>query len=266
MHWVIQDNLFREDGLITLLECLQRFDIPHEVVKAVPLSIDAPHHEQLYPNPTPTGLVMVCGSTLLASIAKKRDWYPGSFLNENHDYRVWKEHYAAHLLNAGAVVSRIADIQPRHTPFFIRPVLDTKTFTGKVVNSWEEFEEWLEKGEPYSPSFSVDTIVACSEVKEIYTETRFFVVDGQIVGKSLYMRGNQKYPFFKEFPVDPSATEFAQQMIDIWQPARAFVIDVALTSEGYKIVECNCINSAGFYGIDVVNFVMAIENMEFDLG
>lgn len=52
-------------------------------------------------------------------------------------------------------------------------------------------------------------------------------------------------------------------MIEIWQPARAFVIDIALTQESYKIVEINCINSAGFYAADVSKIVNAIQKMRF---
>jgi hypothetical protein len=51
-------------------------------------------------------------------------------------------------------------------------------------------------------------------------------------------------------------------MIDIWQPARGFVIDIAdLQNDEYKIIEINNLNSSGFYAIDLQKFVMAIENM-----
>jgi hypothetical protein len=56
-------------------------------------------------------------------------------------------------------------------------------------------------------------------------------------------------------------------MVDLWQPARAFVIDIALTDDeddGWcKVIEVNNINSSGFYSIDMQKFVMAIEAMEF---
>ena len=48
----------------------------------------------------------------------------------------------------------------------------------------------------------------------------------------------------------------------MWQPARAFVLDTALTPDGPRIVEVNCINSAGFYGADVKCIVVAVEAME----
>ena len=265
MHWIIQDNLFREEGLVTLLEALERLEIPHDVVKAVPFSEEAPEDEQLIPNPKVSGRVMVCGSTMLCKIAKTRQWTPGSFLNENHDYRAWKENYGNHLLNPDAVVSRFEDVQPVFEEFFIRPCLDTKTFTGKVV-TWEEYLVWKEKvlsiGEAYS-TLDGDTMVSYAPIQTIYTETRFFIVDGKIATSSIYVCGGLKHPKCMNIPVDTAATDFVNEMIKIWQPARGFVMDVALTPSGYKIIEINCLNSSGFYNIDVMALIDAIENMEY---
>jgi len=47
-------------------------------------------------------------------------------------------------------------------------------------------------------------------------------------------------------------------MVDMWQPADAFVLDIALTHNGYKVLEVNCLNSAGFYAADVSKLVQAI--------
>lgn len=55
------------------------------------------------------------------------------------------------------------------------------------------------------------------------------------------------------------AKNFAQSMVDLFSLAEAFVIDVCLTDEGWKIVECGCINSAGFYKSDVQKIIMELE-------
>lgn len=260
MFWVIQDNLYREEGYTALAMALQRLDIPHEVVKVVPFTEDLSDEQQTIPHIVPTGNVMVCGSTTLAKIAKKRGWTPGSFLNENHDYRVWKQAYGKHLLNADAKVCRFADVQSDWSPFFIRPCEDSKSFPG-LVTDWEDFVEWQHKvinlHETYT-SLNADTMVSYGPLKTILKEFRFFVVDGRIVGESLYKIGTRVV--YNEV-VDYDAKWFASSMIEHWQPARAFVIDVAATDDGYRVIEINCINSAGFYAIDVAKFVMAIESM-----
>lgn len=262
MHWIVQENLYREDGFQALMAALERFSIPHDVVKVVPFSEDAPPHEQMVPNVEPQGLVMVCGSITLAKLAARRGWTPGSFHNANHDYRVWQQHYGDLLLNAEARVCRYADVERVWETFFIRPVEDTKSFNGQVMD-WEGFEEWRRKvidlREVYT-SLDGDTIVSYGPTKTILREARFFVVDGRVVTQSTYRVGSR---VVYDSHVDEAMIEFAQRCVDRWAPARAFVIDVALTDEGYRIVEINCLNSAGFYAADVQKLVMAIEDMPY---
>ncbi len=205
---------------------------------------------------------MVCGSTTLAKISARRGWTPGSFLNDNHDYRVWRQHYGDYLLNAEAHVCRFADVKPSWPKFFIRPCEDSKTFSG-MVTDWPEFKDWQHKvinlKETYT-TLNSDTMVSYGPVKTIRKEYRFFVVDGEIVGESTYKVGIR---VVYNGLVDDTAKVFCKAMIAHWCPARAFVIDVAMTDDGMKVIEINCINSAGFYAIDVQRFVQAIETMEF---
>ncbi|MFK7972837.1 MAG: ATP-grasp domain-containing protein, partial [Bacteroidia bacterium] len=44
---------------------------------------------------------------------------------------------------------------------------------------------------------------------------------------------------------------FAQHMAGLYNVADAYVMDIAMTMDGWKIMEVNCINSAGFYKGDV---------------
>jgi hypothetical protein len=260
MHWIVQDNLYREDGYLALIDVLQRFSIPHDIIKVIPFTSDLPDDQQTIPHVSPVGPVMVCGSTTLANIAKKRGWTPGSFHNAGHDYRVWRKVFGRHLLNADARVCRFADVAPIWNRFFIRPCEDNKAFSGQVY-VWDDFVEWQQKviqlKETYT-SLDGRTMVSYASVKPIQKEYRYFVIDGHIVGSSVYKVGNR---VFYDAVVDDEATMFAKQMIDLWQPARAYVLDVALTENGMRVIEINCINSAGFYAIDVAKFVMAIEDM-----
>ena len=49
-------------------------------------------------------------------------------------------------------------------------------------------------------------------------------------------------------------------MIKLFEVNDTFVMDICLTDNGYKIVECNCTNSAGFYKADMNKLIMALEN------
>ena len=72
--------------------------------------------------------------------------------------------------------------------------------------------------------------------------------DGKVITGSRYMT-NGKLSISKDF--DQNAWIYAQNMVDLYQPSRGFVIDVGLVDGEWKIVELNCFNSAGFYHSDV---------------
>ena len=49
-------------------------------------------------------------------------------------------------------------------------------------------------------------------------------------------------------------------MLEIYNVERAFVMDICLSYEGWKIVEVNCINSAGFYpSLNIKTLIRALE-------
>jgi len=208
---------------------------------------------------------MACGSVGLARVARERGWQPGSFLNENHHYGVLMLHWGCEMLNADARISAFRDIKPAGQHVFIRPAEDSKVFNGGVMET-EEVEAWrdaLVRGErspvECSPRMGGDTVVVCGPPKMIYKECRFFVVDSKVVAWSTYKQGSD---MVANADVDPVSMDHAEACIRAWQPARAFVLDTALTPDGPRIVEVNCINSAGFYGADVQRIVMAVETMQ----
>jgi hypothetical protein len=172
-------------------------------------------------------------------------------------------------LNHDSIVCKFSEVTNTWDTLFIRPCEDTKSFNGTVFD-YADFSEWRNRvinlGETYG-SLNADTMVAYSSPKNISKEFRFFVVDGKIVGQSQYGKryGRALNQTNYQYVVDDGAIEFVQKMIDIWQPAQGFVIDIAdLQNDEYKIIEINNLNSSGFYAIDLQKFVMAIENMPLD--
>ena len=102
-----------------------------------------------------------------------------------------------------------------------------------------------------------DTQIQVSTVKKIYKEIRFWVVGGKIITGSQHRLGNQT---IYDDVFEPEAQVFAQSMVDKFQLAEAFVIDVCLTDNGWKVVECGCINCAGFYKSDLQKMIMSVED------
>ena len=274
MYWVIQNNLFNEVGYTSLIEVMDRMELKYKVVRVVPFAdkiIDINFESEDFTgdiNNIPDievdtdDNVCVLGATSLIRISKLKQWFPGAFLNENMNYNVWKLHWGDNLLNYESHVCEFKDVDKWYDTFFIRPTKDSKSFNGSVYK-WEDFVKWKEDVVNQSNSklqLNENTEVMVSPLKEIYSEVRYFIVDGKIVTASQYKLGKQ---VIHSTIISESNIEYAQKMIDIWCPDRAFVIDIADTSDGYKIVECNCINSAGFYDCDVSKIVNAINDMKF---
>jgi len=260
MFWLVQENLFskiNQEELIRTLDALTRIGVRYQLVKIIPFG----NTFEPEPDIKPSDLVMVSGSTTMARIAGERGYRPGRF--DSGNFSQWKEHYGEHLLNYDSRTCRFADVVPCTETFFIRPHEDTKTFTGFVTTA-DDFLAWQHMVGLLSDVYATltpDTLVTVCSVKDIYQEYRFFVIDGRIVTGSTYKRAGELYC---STVIDDDVLEFANQMVQIWQPDRGFVIDIArLSNDELKIVELNNLNSSGFYSCDVMKIVAAIESMEF---
>lgn len=293
MHWVLQENLFKETEWENLVGCLDRFNIPYSIHKVIPFV------GELVPPVEPKDKKVICfGSYSMRRSAVKNNWQPGVYDLEPINFKVQLEHWGDLMLNADSVISRFEDAKFPISPYgicsahakknaecsicavelpelnaFIRPIEDSKVFAGRVFD-YQEFTDWQRKvcvlEEDFGDSLTKDTLVQVCCPKKIYAEYRFWVVDGKLVTASLYKRGDR---VIYSPNVDQHVWDFAQSVIkhgDItcsmgnsaWQPHRAWVLDVCETDEGMKIVEINTINASGFYAGNVTDIVMALETME----
>ena len=99
-------------------------------------------------------------------------------------------------------------------------------------------------------------MVQVAPLTKIYAEYRYWIVDGKIVTKSMYKMGTR---VIYSDQVNEAVDAYVQECVDIWQPLRAFVIDVCETPNGFRIVEINTMNAAGFYCADVAKLMFALE-------
>jgi hypothetical protein len=247
MHWIVQDNVFREDRYSQVIETLERGEIPHTVVTVVPFT-----HE-IVPLPRASNPIAVIGSYLLVKRAHELGWGPGVF-SDDIPFPLCAEVFGRDLLNHGARVCALGEVALRETRF-IRPIADGKTFPGTVVHP-DELASWRQSLCEGSRRVSAETQVVVAPPKEIHAEYRFFVVDGRIVTASRYKLGGRMNP---DAEVAPEAEAAARRFVGRWEPDRAFVIDVALTPDGAKVVEINNINAAGWYHADVSRVIQAID-------
>lgn len=256
MHWVVQNNIHRENGYDAFIEALERRNIPHTLVKVIPFA-----HE-LEPDVNPDNPVIAIGSYTLGEIAEKKGWNPGVYANENFHFNKWKENYGEHLLNYDGRVLPFAGPVEFAVNFnqeiFVRPCEDGKEFTG-MLTTWQGFMDWRNKVVELGEStIKPDAPIFVAAVKEIYSEYRFFIVDGKVITGSQYKLGNR---VVTSPNVDRDISWFAWQMVNTWCPAVSFVLDIAMTPDGLKVIEINSMNSSGFYACDMSKVIEALEDL-----
>ena len=251
MYYIVQENVFKEENYDNLIQALDRLQLPYEIVKVLPFIDDIEFK-------TDSKHIFPFGSLKMARISKQFGWKPGSQMNDNHDFMVYKDFYRENLLNYDSKIIKFGDKDFfSEELFFARPTKDTKVFTGKVfdMSEWQEFKEYsFING--HSTLLDANTEIQISTVKKIQKEIRFWIVKGEIITASQYRLGNR---LVLSDDIDQSAYDFCNKMIKIFELNEAFVMDLCLVDGEYKIVECGCINCAGFYKANMQKLLMALE-------
>ena len=264
MHWILQENIFNESAYEELLGKIRQYGLSHSIHKVVPFV------GELQPEPEPGNNNVIClGSYSMRHSARKNGWYPGVFDIEAFDFPVQLQHWGTHMLNHDALVTEFGKVSPddfSHDEMFIRPTQDSKTFSGTLMFR-DDFFDWQKKvcdlGHDYGNTLSSKTLIQVVPPKTIFSEHRFWVVKGSIATSSTYKLGRSVV--YQPLPLGSIFEEFAKDRIKEWQPHEAFVIDIADTDEGLKVVEINTLNSCGFYACDIGKLIQTLEN-EFDMG
>lgn len=252
MYYLIQKNVFQNPRYDQIFQVVEELGLEYEEVSFLPES-------KRFNFNTKRKNVFVYGSVKLAKEAKNYKWYPGSFYGGNHEYKNYSKGYGEHLLNTGSELTTFGNPLPweNQESLFIKPSQDAKVFTGKVFKKqeWEDFV-YNSLNNSEQNRVSVSTPIQYSKPNHLIKEARVWIIDKKVITSSYYLfHGNVDF----EEEVAPEGLEFAQQMANLYNVADAYVLDICLTYEGWKVVEVNCINSAGFYKADVKAIVLALE-------
>lgn len=254
MYYIIQENMFKEEGFDNLIRILDRVGLEYEVIKFIPFLHDIEFTTQRKD-------VWVWGSVNMAKVAYKYGWTPGSMYNENHDLEIYGPQFGLeNMLNGDGIIIEFGDPLPESLPFafFARPTKDTKAFSGQCFthDSWNEYVKECIANDTKG-ILKAETRVLVAPLKDTKQEIRCWVVDGRVITASRYKLGSR---VIYENSDDDIAVTIAQQFVNRYQPAKAFVIDVCLHEDQYKIVEINCINCSGFYAGNMNKMIEALEN------
>jgi hypothetical protein len=269
MHWIVNTSLKREGGYYALIEQLDHLGTPYTLVRKPPfvdylismeddLDANGDHKPMRLDIEGP---VFVTGTTSMKGVSDRHGWgTPGPGYIDAPSQQECLEHWGDHMLNAEARYGTLASIIPPEGSFFIRPDEDSKAFSGEVMDKdgFEDFRQRIIDIKGWT-TCSPDTLVMVAPLKTIWSEYRCYVIDGKVRTSSRYKTG-QTVAYSRD--VGSFITDYANARVEEWNPRIAFVLDVAHTPDGLKVIETNAVSSSGFYDIDMNIFVGEINALE----
>ena len=257
MHWIVSSALSRELGYDFLLASLKARNLPHAIVSKPPFADFLINENGQKIRLDIHGPVFVIGTTSTELVSLDHGWFPGYIDAPN--FHECLTHWGKLMLNHDSITGRIDEIiPPSEGKFFTRPVEDTKSIEGRILNA-AKFNEWRErvlkiKGFTTIPP---ETMLQIAPLKEIWSEYRCLIVGGRYITGSRYKTG-EVVAYSPE--VGPMIIEFANACAASWNPRAAYALDIAHTPDGLKIIETNSISSAGFYACNLDHFIEAVED------
>lgn len=250
--WIMQQNLVSEP--LKWTDALNALGSKWKPIEIVPFSGEVPDVEV-------DGPALVYGSTTLIKNAhKKKNWNPGTFFDPvNFKSTVWLKKYAGFMLNSDGYATTIKELQANcPDDLFIRPNDDMKDFSGSRIDK-AELNRFYESVSAGGFLFDTSLEVFVAPIKDIHKEWRCFIVDGKCVASSQYRLRSM---LMKKPGAPQNVIDFANDMAWLWNPEKAFVMDICEDMEGQmRILELNCFNASGVYECDVIEIIKAVEKL-----
>ena len=128
---------------------------------------------------------------------------------------------------------------------FIKPCRDLKAFSGQVIKAGQIVGSTIMNGVLSNLTYNEPIIIA--PVVDIITEFRCFFVGWNLVASSIYKQNGEIYYKHTTVPQQCQLVDFILKINPIYVPADVFVVDVALTKDGFKVIEYNCLNCSAHY-------------------
>ncbi len=254
IQWVVQRMLTDEADIQQIQLACEDLNVDFIEVDIIPFTGELPAFAHTKPS-------IFYGSTNLMNLIyadstlRRGLFYDASTFTMENYFRQWGQH----MLNFGASVVTFRELMAMPLDgeqlLFIRPNEDSKAFAGET-RRFKDIEQWYAQlYQTENTNLSPDTKIVAGEPYNIKKEWRLWIVDKKVIAASQY-RDYFKLKKAKGCPVE--VTEFAEQRCQEYTPHAVFVMDVGLCGDAYYIIECNCLNSTGFYNADIQAIVKEV--------
>lgn len=255
IQWVVQNNLTRPELMEDLKGACQAIGVDHIEVKVVPFSDELPDF------PKEKSSIFYGSTTMMNNVYKDKTINSGLFFDyDRFTMEEYFKHWKHHMLNYedGKITSfrelMKLDLPNEHL-IFVRPNDDSKSFCGEIIE-FGRIETWYKGLVSFeNVNLDLDTKIVSCDPYNILKEWRLWIVDKKVVGASQYKDGHQLKKL-KDVPIE--VIEFAEARCQEYTPHDIFVMDICLCTGELFILECGCMNSAGFYAADVYGIVKSV--------
>ncbi len=252
IQWLVQRNLTNTDDLKQLEDACEKTGVQFTSIDIIPFSpemtaFDRSRHSIIY------------GSTTFNSLAYKDiDLRKGIFFDEeNFSIENYLNKWGKHMLNYNAEITSFKALisNKSHSAdksLFIRPNDDSKSFAGEV-RRFDEIEAWYNKLLLSDHlNLSPESKIVVSKPYNIRYEWRLWIVEKVVVAASKYRK---YFKLTKEQGCPAEVISFAEARCMEYTPHDVFVMDICLCGDELYIVECGCMNGAGFYHANIDDIV-----------
>jgi ATP-grasp domain, R2K clade family 3 len=254
VQWVVQKNLTSDNYLSKIKKSCVELGIDFLDLEIIPFS------EKLPDFPKEKLSIFYGSTTVMNLVYEDKTLSKGLFFDkkaftmENY-FSKWQDK----MLNYDAQIIAIKDINnlgfSKDKIVFIRPNDDSKSFSGNTLR-FEEVSTWLNQNQfDETTDFNADSKIVIGEPYNLRYEWRLWIVDKKVVAASKY---RENFKLKQELGCPIEVISFAEEQCQIYVPHDIFVMDIALCGDDYFIIECGCMNSAGFYHANIKDIVQHV--------
>lgn len=257
IQWVVQRNLTSQTDFESLRFACQKIGVDFKELDIVPFTLELPYFDR-------SRASIIYGSTTFNSLANKDEGLKRGIFFDEWAFTIsnYNAKWGSYMLNFEATVISFGELiqNGKYEPdklLFIRPNNDDKSFAGEV-RRFDEIEDWFEKLKVASNfSLSTESTIVVSEPYNIQYEWRLWIVKEKVVAASKY---REYFKLKKEEGCPSDVVSFAEDRCKQYTPHDVFVMDICLSGDEYFIVECGCMNGAGFYKANIEDIVTSVSD------
>ncbi|MDJ1506930.1 ATP-grasp domain-containing protein [Xanthocytophaga agilis] len=256
LQWVVQRMLTDSNDIQKIRQACESVSIDFFEVDIIPFT------DQLPEFPLDKQSIFYGSTNFMNLVYAHPELRKGLFLDKvAFTIENYLSKWQRYMLNSDALVVTFQELMAmpynEDQLLFIRPNEDSKAFAGET-RFFKDIADWYYRlTQIENINLSLDTKIIVGEPYNIKKEWRLWIVNKKVVAASQYRE------YFKLKKVEGCPQEviaFAEQRCQEYTPHPIFVMDIGHCGDSLYIIECNCMNSAGFYKADIAQIIHSVTN------